>query len=54
MAFLQEKTRMKKVSSKLMSKWKGPYMVVKRFGTVNKIMTSFKVTKLYHFDFLKS
>ena len=43
----------KQVSPKLMPKLKGPYMIVKCFGTVYDIMTSFKVTKLHHFDLLK-
>ena len=38
---------------KLVPKWKGPFMVVKRFDTVYEVMTAFKVTKLYHFDLLK-
>ena len=46
-------SRKKQVSHKLMPNWKGPYMVVKCFWTVYKIMTSFKVTKLYHFHLLK-
>ena len=53
MVYLREKTRKKQVSPKLMPKWKGPYVIVKRFGTVYEVMTSFKVTKLYHFDLLK-
>ena len=51
---LRKKTKKKKVSPKLMSKWKEPYMVIKRFGPVNEIMTCFKVTKLHHFNLLKA
>lgn len=53
LVYLREKTRKKQVSPKLMPKWRGPYMVVKRFGTVYEIMTAFGVSKLYHFDLLK-
>ena len=53
MVYLREKTRKKQVSPKLQPKWKGPYMIVKRFGTVYEVMTAFKNTKLYHFDLLK-
>lgn len=53
LVYLREKTRRKQVSPKLQPKWKGPYLVVKRFGTVYEIMTSFRVSKLYHFDLLK-
>jgi hypothetical protein len=53
MVYLREKTRKKQVSPKLQPKWKGPYVVIKRFGTVYEIMTAYKVTKLYHFDLLK-
>ena len=41
-----EKTRQKQVFPKLVPKWKGLYMVVKRFGIV---MTTYTVSKLYHF-----
>ena len=53
LVYLREKTRKKQVSPKLMPKWKGPYMVVQRFGTVYEVMLSPKVTRLYHFDLLK-
>ena len=53
LVYLREKTRKKQVSPKLMPKWKGPYLVIKRFGTVYEVMTAFKVTKLFHFDLLK-
>ena len=53
MVYLQEKTRKNQVSPWPMPKWKGPYMVVQCFRTLYKIMTNFRVTKLYHFDFLK-
>ena len=51
--YMREKTRKKQVSPKLAPKWKGPYLVVKRFGTVYEVMTIFRVTKLIHFDLLK-
>ena len=51
--YMREKTRKKQVSPKLAPKWKGPYLVVKRFGTVYEVMTTFRVTKLIHFDLLK-
>ena len=53
LVYLREKTRRKQVSPKLSPKWKGPYLVIKRFGTVYEIMTSPKNTRLYHFDLLK-
>ena len=53
LVYLREKTRKKQVSPKLSPKWKGPYLVIKQFGTVYEIMTAYKVTKLYHFDLLK-
>ena len=53
LVYLREKTRKKQVSPKLMPKWKGPYLVVKRFGTVYEIMVALKVSKLFHFDLLK-
>ena len=51
--YLREKTRKKQISPKLAPKWKGPYLIIKRFGTVYEVMISFNVTKLYHFDLLK-
>jgi len=51
--YLREKTRKIGVSPKLAPKWKGPYLLVKQFGNVCEVMTSPKVTKLYHFDLLK-
>ena len=53
MVYLRETTRKKQVSPKLMPKWKGPYLIIGRFGTVYEVMTTFKVSKLYHFDLLK-
>ena len=51
--YLQEKTRKKGVSPKLMPKWRGPYLVISRFGTVCEVQTSAKTSKLCHFDLLK-
>ena len=51
--YLREKTRWKQVCPKLVPKWRGPYMVIKRFGTVHKILMGMKVSKLFHFDLLK-
>ena len=51
--YLREKTRKKQVSPKLQAKWKGPFVVVKQFGTVIEVMTGTKVSKLYHHDLLK-
>ena len=53
LVYLREKTRWKQVCPKLVPKWRGPYMVIKRFGTVYKILTAMKVSKLFHFDLLK-
>ena len=53
LVYLREKTRKKQVSPKLTPKWKGPYLVIKRFGTVYEVMTAFQVSKIYHFDLLK-
>ena len=53
LVYLREKTRKKQVSPKLMPRWKGPYVVVKRFGTVYEVMMNLKGSKLYHFDLLK-
>ena len=50
---LREKTRWKQVCPKLVPKWRGPYMVVRRFGLVYEILTALKVSKLFHFDLLK-
>jgi len=54
LVYLREKTRKIQVSPKLMPKWRGPYMVVKAFGTVFEILTGPKVSKLYHHDLLKA
>lgn len=51
--YLKEKTKKVGVSPKLAPKWKGPYLLVKQFSSSCKGMTSYKVTKLYHFDLLK-
>ena len=53
LVYLREKTRKKQVSPKLQPKWKGPFLIIKRFGTVYEVMTAMKSTKLYHFDLLK-
>ena len=34
LVYLREKTRWKQVCHKLVPKWRGPYMVVRRFGSV--------------------
>jgi transposase InsO family protein len=53
LVYLREKTRKKQISPKLMPKWKGPFLVIKQFGTVYEVMTVYRVTRLYHFDLLK-
>ena len=53
LVYLREKTKRKQVCPILVPKWRGPYMVVKRFGTVYEFLTVLKVTKLFHFDLLK-
>ena len=53
LVYLREKTRKKQVSPKLQPKWKGPCLIIKRFGTVYEVMTAFKCVKLFHFDLLK-
>jgi hypothetical protein len=53
LVYLKETTRKIGVSPKLSPYWLGPYMVVKKFGTVYEIQKSAKTSKLYHFDLLK-
>jgi transposase InsO family protein len=53
LVYLREKTRKVGVSPKLMPKWKGPFVILKRFGTVYEVMMSLQASKLYHFDLLK-
>ena len=45
--------RYKQVCHKLVPKWKDPYMVVIRFGTVHEVLTTYRVSRLYHSDLLK-
>jgi len=51
--YLREKTRKVGVSPKLAPKWLGPYLVRQQFGTIYEVLTSPRVSKLYHFDLLK-
>ena len=51
--YMLEKTRKIGVSPKLSPKWKGPYLVLKKFGTVFEIQITKKKSKLVHFDLLK-
>jgi len=53
LVYLKETTRKKGVSPKLAPKWRGPYIVVARFGTVYEVMVSPTTSKIYHFDLLK-
>lgn len=52
--YLREKTRKVNVSPKLAPKWRGPYMIVKKFGTVCEVLLSPRVSRLYHHDLLKA
>ena len=36
-----------------MPKWKGPYMVVRKFGTAYEALVTPKTSKVYHYDLLK-
>jgi len=51
--YLREKTRKVGVSPKLAPKWLGPYLVRKQYGNVCEVLTSPKISKIYHFDLLK-
>ena len=51
--YMLEKTRKIGVSPKLSPKWKGPYLVLKKFGTVFEVQITKKKSKLVHFDLLK-
>ena len=53
LVYLKETTRKKGISPKLAPKWKGPYAVVAKFGTVYELLISPTTTKVYHFDLLK-
>ena len=53
LVYLREKLRQIQVCCKLAPKWRVPYMVVRRFGTVYEILTALKMSKLFHFDLLK-
>ena len=48
-----EKTRKKQVCPKLMPKWKGPFMVVRKFGMAYEVLVTPKTSKVYHYDLLK-
>ena len=41
------------VSPKLSAKWKGPYMVVQKCGSVYEVQLNTKTSKLIHYDLLK-
>lgn len=53
LVYAREKTRRKGVSPKLAPKWRGPFVVVKRFGTIYDVQTGPHKTKILHFDLLK-
>lgn len=53
LVYLKETTRKKGVSPKLAPKWKGPFVIAGRFGTVYEVMLSPTTTRVYHFDLLK-
>ena len=53
LVYLMEKTRKKQVCSKLMPKWKRPYIVVRKFGMAYEVLITPKTSKIYHFDLLK-
>jgi len=53
LVYLKETTRKKGVSPKLAPKWRGPYIIVARFGTVYEVMVTPTSSKVYHFDLLK-
>lgn len=53
LVYLKETTRKKGVSPKLAPKWRGPYIIAARFGTVYEVLVSPTTTKVYHFDLLK-
>lgn len=51
--YMMEKTRKVGVSPKLAPKWKGPFLVLKRFGTVYEVLLTTHKSRLIHFDLLK-
>ena len=53
LVYLKETTRKKGVSPKLAPKWKGPFIIVARFGSVYEVMVTPTTTRVYHFDLLK-
>ena len=53
LVYLKETTKKKGVSPKLAPKWKGPFVIVARFGTIYEVLISPTNSKLYHFDLLK-
>ena len=53
LVYLMEKTRKKQVCPKLMPKWKGLFMVVRKFGTAYEVLVTPKTSKVYHYDLLK-
>ena len=51
--YMMEKTRKKGVAPKLAPRWKGPYLIIQKCGTVYELQTSHKTSKMVHFDLLK-
>ena len=50
---MRDKTRKKGVSPKLTDRFRGPYIILQKFGTVYEVLISPKKSKLYHFDLMK-
>ena len=36
-----------------MLKWKGPFMVVRKFGMTYEVLVTPKTSKVYHYDLIK-
>ena len=53
LVYLRETTRKKSVCPKLQPKWKGPYLILKKFGSTYEVLLSSNKSKTYHFDLLK-
>ena len=51
--YMVEMLRKVGVSPKLADKWKGPYMVVQKCGSVYEVQLNTKTSKLIHYDLLK-
>jgi transposase InsO family protein len=51
--YMMDKNRKKGVAPKLSPRWKGPFLVIQKCGTVYEVQTSQKTSKLAHFDLLK-